>query len=127
MWSAAIPEPVIVDTPCYSCDIVPTLSNLFGLEYDSRLFSGRDIFATNYEPDQYSSCMPLVVFANNHGQGNSWITAAGTYEASTRTFTPNEGITVADDYVSRVNNLVAGKIQYAKLIVTQDYYKSVFG
>lgn len=127
MWSAAITEPVIVDTPCYSCDILPTISNLFGLEYDSRLFSGRDIFAANYEPDQYSNCMPLVVFANNKGQGNSWITAAGTYEASTGTFTPNEGITVADDYVSRVNNLVAGKIQYAKLIVTQDYYKSVFG
>ena len=127
MWSAAITEPVIVDTPCYSCDIVPTISNLFGLEYDSRLLIGRDIFATNYEPDQYSSCMPLVVFANNHGQGNSWITAAGTYEASTRTFTPNEGITVADDYVSRVNNLVAGKINFSKLLLTQDYYKSVLG
>ncbi len=127
MWSACIEEPVIVDTPCYSCDIVPTLSNLFGLEYDSRLLIGRDVFATNYEPDQYSSCMPLVVFANNHGQGNSWITAAGTYEASTKTFTPNEGITVDDEYVSRVSNLVAGKINYSKLILTQDYYKALFG
>ncbi len=127
MWSAAITEPVIVDTPCYSCDIVPTLSNLFGLEYDSRLLIGRDIFATNYQADRYSSCMPLVVFANNHGQGNSWITAAGTYEASTRTFTPNEGITVDDDYVSRVNNLVAGKINFSKLILTENYYKVLFG
>ena len=127
MWSAAITEPVIVDTPCYSCDIVPTLSNLFGLEYDSRLLIGRDVFAANYEPDQYSSSMPLVVFANNHGQGNSWITAAGTYEASTRTFTPNPGVTVDDEYVKRVSNLVAGKINFSKLLLTEDYYRVLFG
>ena len=124
MWSGAIKEPIVVDTPCSSIDIVPTIANLFGLKYDARLYSGRDIFATNYEPDQYSNCMPLVVFANK-GQGNSWITAAGTYEASTRTFTPNEGVTVDEDYVSRVHRLVQGKVNYAKLLVEQDYYQYV--
>ncbi len=122
MWSAAIEEPIIIDDPCYSCDIVPTISNLFALPYDSRLFSGRDILATNFDPAQYSNCMPLVIFASNLGQGNSWISAAGTYEASTGIFTPNAGITVADDYVSKVNRLVAGKINYARLIVAKDYY-----
>lgn len=127
MWSASIKEPVIVDTPCSSIDILPTLSNLFGLEYDSRLMSGRDIFATNYEPDRYSSCMPLVVFISNHGQGSSWITAAGVYEASTGIFTPNEGITVDEDYISRVKRLAEGKVSYAKLILSEDYYRVVLG
>ena len=126
MWSGCVEEPIVVDTPCSSIDIVPTLCNLFGLEYDSRLYSGRDIFATNYAADQYSNCMPLVVFANNKGQGNSWITAAGTYEASTKTFTPNEGVTVDDSYVGRVNRLVAGKITYSKLIIQEDYYRVLF-
>ena len=128
MWSGCIEEPIVVDTPCSSIDIVPTICNLFGLEYDSRLYSGRDIFAANYEADQYSNCMPLVVFANNKSQGNSWITAAGTYECSTKTFTPNEGIELEDeeDYVSRVNRLVAAKVNYSKLIVQEDYYKYVF-
>ena len=126
MWSAAIEDPIEVDTPCSSIDIVPTICNLFGLEYDSRLYSGRDIFATNYEPNQYSNCMPLVVFANNKGHGNSWITCAGTYEASTKTFTPNEGVTVDDDYVTRVHRLVAAKVNYSRLIVQKDYYRAVF-
>mgnify|MGYP002511108539 FL=1 len=125
MWSGSIQEPIVVDTPCSSIDIVPTICNLFGLEYDSRLYSGRDIFATNYEPDQYSNCMPLVVFANNMSRGNSWITAAGTYEANTKTFTPNEGITVDDDYVKRVHRLVAAKVTYSKLIIQEDYYAHV--
>ena len=128
MWSGCIEEPIVVDTPCYSCDIVPTLCNMFGLEYDSRLYSGRDIFATNYAADQYSNCMPLVVFANNKGQGNSWITAAGTYEASTGEFTPNEGVTLEDeeDYVARVKRLVSAKVNYSKLILEEDYYAVLF-
>ncbi|MDE7172669.1 MAG: LTA synthase family protein [Oscillospiraceae bacterium] len=127
MWSGCIEEPIEVDTPCSSIDIVPTICNLFGLDYDSRLYSGRDIFATNYEPDQYSNCMPLVVFANK-GKGNAWITAAGTYECSTKTFTPNEGIELEDeeDYIKRVSRLVAAKVNYSKLIVQEDYYKYVF-
>ncbi len=126
MWSGCIEEPIEINTPCYSVDILPTLLNLFGLEYDSRIIIGRDIFAENYDASEYSSCMPLVIFANNHGQGNSWITAAGVYEASTGIFTPNEGITVNSDYVSRVNRLVEGKVNYSKLILSKNYYKSVF-
>lgn len=122
MWSPSIEQPIQVDTPCSSIDIVPTLCNLFGLEYDSRLYSGRDIFATNYAADQASTCMPLVIFANT-GFGNSWITAAGTYEASTGTFTPNPGITVDDGYVSTVSRLVQAKYTYAKQIIQQDYYR----
>ena len=126
MWSGSIKEPIEVDTPCSAIDIVPTICNLFGLDYDSRLYSGRDIFAANYEADQYSNCMPLVVFANK-GQGNAWITAAGTYECSTKTFTPNEGIELEDeeDYVKRVHRLVAAKVNYSKLIIQEDYYAHV--
>ena len=128
MWSGCIEEAIVVDTPCSTIDIVPTICNLFGLEYDSRLYSGRDIFAANYEADQYSNCMPLVGFANNKGQGNSWITAAGTYECSTGTFTPNEGVTLEDQdgYVARVKRLVQGKVSYAKLILEEDYYGILF-
>ena len=124
MWCGEMEEPVIVDTPCSSIDIVPTICNLFGLDYDSRLYSGRDIFATNYVANEYSTCMPLVIFANT-GFGNSWITAAGTYEASTKTFTPNPGIEVADNYVSKVNRLVQAKYSYAKLIIQNDYYSTL--
>lgn len=127
MWSGAIKEPIEVDTPCSSIDIVPTMCNLFGLDYDSRLYSGRDIFATNYKPDQYSNAIPVVVFANK-GQGNAWITPAGTYECSTKTFTPNEGIKLEDqeDYVKRVHRLVAAKVNYSKLTIQEDYFKYIF-
>ena len=63
---------VEIDTPTYSLDMLPTLSNLFGLEYDSRLLIGRDVFS-----DQ----MPLVLWNNG-----SWITDRGRYNARTGAF-----------------------------------------
>ncbi len=38
-------EPIIVDKVCGAMDLLPTLLNLFGFEYDSRLFAGKDIFS----------------------------------------------------------------------------------
>ena len=119
MWCGSMETPVTVNTPCSAIDIVPTLSNLFGLEYDSRLLSGRDVFAQNFSVSQASTCMPLVILPTN--RGNSWITAAGTYDAKTRTFTPNPGVTVADDYVDTVAALADAKFSYARLLIQYDY------
>ena len=66
--------------------------------------------------------MTLVVFANT-GFGNSWIIAAGSYEACTGIFTPDEGITVDDNYVSVVSQLVQAKYTYARQMIQQDYYQ----
>ena len=121
LWCGSMEEPVVVDVPCSSIDIVPTLCNLFGLEYDSRLYSGRDILATNYNVEQVSTSMPLVVFPNK-----DWITAAGTYDAQKNVFTPNEGISVDDGYVAAVKALFQAKYTYAKLVVQKDYYSYVF-
>ena len=51
----------------------------------------------------------------------------GTYEASTKTFTPNEGVEVEEGYVKAVNRLVQAKYSYAKQIIQQDYYAIVIG
>ena len=119
LWSGSMESSVTVITPCSAIDILPTVSNLFGLEFDSRLMSGHDVFAQNYNASQASTCMPLVILPTNRGY--SWITAAGTYDAKTRTFTPNPGITVADDYVKTVSSLIDAKYSYARQLIQYDY------
>ena len=119
LWSGSMESSVTVRTPCSAIDILPTVSNLFGLEFDSRLMSGHDVFAQNYNASQASTCMPLVILPT--AGGNSWATAAGTYDAKTRTFTPNPGITVADDYVKTVSSLIDAKYSYARQLIQYDY------
>lgn len=44
-WTAGLEEPVTVDDYCCTQDILPTLLNLFGFSYDSRMLTGRDVLA----------------------------------------------------------------------------------
>ena len=107
-------EPIQVDEPTYSLDILPTVSNLFGMEYDSRLLVGRDVFAKN--------TTPLALFRNY-----SWITDKGYYNALTQEFTPaDESITVDEDYIKTISAIVKNKVKYSKYILEQNYYNILF-
>ena len=116
MWSGCLEdreEKVVVDTPVYSLDILPTLLNLFGIEYDSRLLVGRDVF---------SEAEPIVLWTNY-----SWLTDKGTYDARTGTFTPKNGAEVDDAYVKRIKGIVGNKINYSKSVISLDYFNILFG
>lgn len=123
LWSASMTEPVVVDKPCSAIDIIPTLSNLFGLEYDSRLLAGVDIL---------SDTMPLVIL-NQDGDGSAWnwINAYGEYHSATKTFTPYAGFEASDEeiaaYVKQTNGVVQRKNKYVRLILEKNYYAYLFG
>ena len=117
LWSASMEEPVIVDKPCCQVDILPTVSNLLGLEYDSRMLAGSDIL---------SDSEGLVVFTSN-----SWMTDRGFYNRYTQTFTPAEGTSMTaqeqESYVSAMKKLVGYKLNATPLIVEHNFYDVVFG
>ncbi|MFR5691570.1 MAG: LTA synthase family protein [Lachnospiraceae bacterium] len=102
-----------IKTPTYSIDITPTLMNLFGIEYDSRLLVGRDVF---------SDTPPLVIW-NDY----SWKTDKGTFNSATDEFKPNKGKKVDENYIESINNTVTNKIRFSDQILKTDYYKVVFG
>ena len=104
-------EPVIVEKPCASLDIIPTVSNLLGLDYDSRLLMGRDIL---------SSTPPLVIFSNR-----SWITDRAMYNSQKNNVTFLDGTEEDKDYVKSVNKIVADKFKYSTKILETDYYGKV--
>ena len=86
-------------------DVLPTIYNLFGIEYDSRLFTGVDILSTT---------SGLAVFSNR-----SWKTDTGTYFASGSKFVGEAN----EDYITNMNNIVKNRLSIAKLIIKSNYYK----
>ena len=44
-WVGGLEEPLVVEEYCSNVDILPTLLNLWGFEYDSRLLAGTDVFS----------------------------------------------------------------------------------
>lgn len=116
LWSASMEEPVQVDKPCCQVDILPTVSNLLGFEYDSRMLSGRDIL---------SDSEGLVIFTSR-----SWRSDRGFYNRYTQTFTPAEGVTMTQEeqeqYVSTMKKLVEYKLACTSIIVENDFYNLLF-
>jgi len=108
LWSGDMTESVTVTKPCSSMDILPTLSNLFGLEYDSRLLMGRDALSDS----------PALVMLSDR----SFITDLGRYDAKRSAFTPNEGEEVPEDYAQKILEEVNQIFSNSKLVLEQDYY-----
>ncbi len=106
-------KPQTVTKPISSLDILPTLSNLLGLDYDSRLLMGQDIF---------SNADPLVMFSNK-----SFITAKGRYNSLTNQFIPDNGKVISKDYLQKKTSIVEGKFYYSAKILETDYYRKVLG
>lgn len=107
LWSKGM-KPVEVDKYCSSLDIIPTLSNLMGLEYDSRLLMGKDILSDSEQ---------LVLFSDR-----SWITDKALFNVKTGeviSFT-NEN---TDKYIEEIEKIAKDKFKYSAMILESDYYK----
>ena len=44
-WVGGMKENVVVDEYCCNVDVLPTILNLWGFEYDSRMLAGTDVFS----------------------------------------------------------------------------------
>ena len=101
-----------INTVISSIDIVPTLYNLFGLEYDSRLLMGRDIFSEEEH---------IVILSDR-----SWITDKGKYNSVNGKFTPfDKNEKVDKDYINKINSTVNKKVSMSALILDKNYYKTL--
>lgn len=115
IWNNQMEEPIVVDKLGSQIDVLPTLLNLFGIEYDSRLIIGKDILSNG-------EC--LAIFSNY-----SWVSDYGTYYANKKKFVPKEGTTLEnqEEYVKAINNRVSNYYSISKLIMDNDYYNYILG
>lgn len=111
IYNSEIKTPIYVDKIGESLDILPTILNLFGIEFDSRLLMGTDLLSKK----------DGIVILNDR----SWITEKGKYNAETQIFTPYINI-IDENYVTEINTEVYNKYVISKNILETDYYRKVF-
>ena len=106
-------ETIEVDKVGSNPDVLPTILNLFGIEYDSRLIMGQDLL---------SDKEGLVVLANR-----SWISDKVKYNSVTSEIIPRyEGIEVDEEYIAKLNNLVDNQFKISNMVLQNNYYKKLF-
>lgn len=106
-------ENIVVDEYCSTADILPTLLNLFGVDYDSRLLAGTDVL---------SSGLHVAVLSDK-----SFLTKAFRYDAGTETVIPaDENTTVSGKLAEAYRLYVDSRFQLSGNILNSDYYAHVF-
>lgn len=112
-WVGGLKENIVVDEYCCNVDVLPTILNLWGFEYDSRLLAGTDVFSDG------THAAVLV--------DKSFLTDKVWFNASTgeiRYQVPESEI--PEGYVENMNQLIATRFSISADILNSAYYNFVF-
>ncbi len=110
-YNAGMEKPIEIDTPCCTVDIIPTLLNLFGYDYDSRLLAGVDV-------------LDIRTFHVAMLYNKSFVTDKIKFNASKNKVTYLvDKSTVSDAYVQACISYVQNKFEMSLQIIENDYYK----
>ncbi len=113
-WVGGMEEPVVVDEYCCNVDLLPTILNLWGIPYDSRMLAGTDVFSDGVHAAvliDHSFLTNKVWFNSNTGE--------------IRYLVPQEE--VPDSYIESMNQLIASRFEFSAEILRNNYYQHVFG
>lgn len=113
LWNSQMEEKIEVDKVGSQIDVLPTLLNLFGIEYDSRLLIGQDILSDH---------PGLAIFSKR-----SWVSDFGMYFSDTKQFIKKENTNELEEgYVDKINRDVANKFTMSELYIKYNIYDKIF-
>ncbi len=116
LYNSEIKENVKVTKYVSSIDVLPTIYNLFGIKYDSRLLMGRDAL---------SDAEGLVILSDR-----SFINEFGSYNSITGKYTKFKE-DVSNDYIEKLNHEVYQRFTMSSLLLYEkngvylDYYRKL--
>jgi len=113
-WVGGLEEPIVIDEYCSTVDVLPTILNLFGFDYDSRILNGVDIL------DKDAVHLGILndgSFINEYVKVNQ-----STGEI---TYLVDES-KIPEGYVNSLVQLVKNKMSASAAILNYDYYDFVF-
>ena len=113
-WVGGLDAPIVVKDYCCNVDILPTILNLWGLSYDSRMLAGTDVFS---DGTHVSVLMD-----------KSWLTDKVWFNAGSGKirYLVDES-EVPEGYVENMNRLIATRFSISADILNSAYYKYVYG
>ena len=115
LWNVKLEEnPQVIDKVCCSIDILPTLLNLFGFTYDSRLYAGRDIFSEEEG---------MVIFNDR-----SFVTDHVIYNRKAKQTIWKDDSLQGDDqtrYLEQKQQEVKERYQFSAYMLRNDYYARI--
>lgn len=111
IWSKDV-EPAKITKLASNVDILPTLLNMFGINYDSRILVGKDIMSSSDE---------LIVLSSL-----SYISKYGYYDSISNKFILNSiDMSIDNQYVDKNLIKAKNKLNISSLILSTNYYEKL--
>ncbi len=112
-WVGGLDEPIVVDDYVCNIDILPTILNLWGFQYDSRLLAGTDVF---------SDAQHIAVLRDQ-----SFLTDEVWFNASTGKATwLVDSAALGEGYLDSLIKKVKNQFALSKNILNEAYYNFLF-
>jgi lipoteichoic acid synthase len=117
MWCGGLDEPIVCDAPCCNVDILPTILNLLGIEYDSRMLSGTDVLSD----DLHAAMLYNKSFITDKVKYNA---ATGEIIVTDESWAPTEE--ELQTYVDGISRILSARYAAALSVNKLDYYRYVW-
>jgi hypothetical protein len=112
-WVGGLEENIVVDEYCCNVDILPTILNLWGFNYDSRLLAGTDVFS---DGEHMAVLIDKSVFTDK-----VWIDGSS---GQIKYLVAKD--TLPENYVENLMRQVETKFTLSKNILNTAYYNFLF-
>lgn len=115
IWNPKMTPTTVTKTAC-SLDIMPTVLNLMGVEYDSRLYMGTDILSDSLGLVQfkdYSFVTDYVKYNANTGKAE-WLNGAEAWDSDYK-----------KQYLDSYKQIVKNKFTISRAMLNNNYYATI--
>lgn len=113
-WVGGLEENIVVDEYCCNVDILPTILNLWGFDYDSRMLAGTDVFSDGEHV--------AVLIDKSFYTDKVWLNASS---GEIKYLVPEEELPAG--YVENMIQMIKTKFTISSDILTTAYYNLAFG
>lgn len=111
IYDASLGKQINIDKVSMNTDVLPTVLNLIGQDFESKLIIGKDIL---------SNSEGIAIFKDQ-----SFVTNFGRYNQTTKQFYKTTNQELDSNYVNRISNIVYERQTISEKIQALDYYKYV--
>lgn len=117
MYNAGMKEPENVETYCCNVDILPTVLNLLGITYDSRMIAGTDIFSNSlHKATLYNKSFITDIVKYDAATGKAeWLVDVSDYTKGEK-----------QAYIDAVSNKINVEYAASLNVMDKDFYRFVW-
>lgn len=117
IYNALIESPIICDEYCCTVDIIPTVLNLMGIDFDSRLIAGIDVFDSSYHRARLYNGNLLTEYVNYNASNGKcmWKGPAEDWDDEKK-----------NNYIEAITTQSDNEYMVSLKLMEKDFYRYIF-